>query len=171
MWCIQYELCLQWRRHQSCTGNEDSIRTVDMRQQRHSPLYCSFDSPCIVCRMFSFSVMGITTVLYRACYIPHGGSTPLKMHCALRSVSFSSHISLHIHTHTHTDTHTQLVIPVCLHKVTEFCCQAHSNTATGRETGSLVQFQLNCLTVDVLTKKRQHCIYSLSKALSEVQTT
>jgi hypothetical protein len=130
-----------------------------MREKRHSPLYCSFDSPCIVCRMFSFSVMGITTVLYRACYIPHGGSTPLKMHCALRSVSFSSHISLHTHTHT------KLVIPVCLHKVREFCCQAHNNAATGTQTGSLLQFQLNCYTMNAkcLRQKRRNFIYILCK--------
>ena len=145
-------MCLQWRRHHSGAGKEESTRTVDMREQRHSPLYCSFDSPCIVCRMFSFSVMGITTVLYRACYIPHGGSTPLKMHCALRSVSFSSHISLH-----NTHTHTKVVIPVCLHKVREFCCRAHSNTATGTEAASLLQFLLNCHTMNAkcLTQKRQ----------------
>jgi len=124
--------------------------------------------------MFSFSVMGITTVLYRACYIPHGGSKPLKMHCALRSVSFFSHISLHTHTHTHTYTHRQLVIPVCLHKVREFCCQARNKTATGTETGSLLYFQLNCLTTNTKCLDIEKTFVSFTvnlRELSEVQTT
>jgi hypothetical protein len=133
-----------------------------MSKQRHSPLYCSFDSPCIVCRMFSFSVMGITTVLYRAFYIPHGGSRPLKMHCALRSVSFCSHITPHTHA-VHIPLHATRY--TCVHKVREFCCQAHNNPATGTQCGALLQFEVKCLRMNAkcLTDKLWHFTYSLSR--------
>jgi hypothetical protein len=172
MWCVQQEQFLKWRRHRGGASNEESISRVHMRKQRHSPLYCSFDSPCIVCRMFSFSVMGITTVLYRACYIPMGAPDHLK--CIARCVvSFPSHISLHRHTHTQTHTHTHNPLYLCS------CTKLHSFavklTIIQQQVQTLytVQFQLNCLTMksNVWHRKDDISYIVCLRALSEVQTT